>query len=223
MNAAKFGVITLIVLCNAAATNAAIIAYHQKLNHPRRGRADGQGFTAPETQLNNFEWNSYQYFVRATAGERLSAVDVFIQGEFHQRWADIDFDGIPDPTPVGLPANSRGDAHLTPIAGALIGSAPEEDNSGMGSPLENPPPGVQWGVGTYLSGAWGVPGGDATEIAIAQLVLPWGKVSDFDLRVIVANDQGAPFTFRTLDFVPEPTSLMLLSLGLIRFGIWRYR
>ena len=74
-----------------------------------------------------------------TAGEQIQAVDVRVNGTLHQRWTDVDFDGIPDPTPTGNASDGRGDSHLTSPGNARFALGASENNSGSGSPLADVP------------------------------------------------------------------------------------
>ena len=74
------------------------------------------GFNAPDAALTGF--TAYQLSVSTDDGSVISAVDVSIAGQLHQRWSDVDFDFVPDPSPNGPPANGRGDSHLTLLQGA---------------------------------------------------------------------------------------------------------
>ena len=217
---------SMAILGLAVTADAAIILDITKIAGPRPSDGD---FNAPEDGLNGQDWTAWQLSVSATEGEQISAVDVLIQGDLLQRWSDVNFDGIADPSPVGPPSNGRGDSHLTPLTGALIGSAPTEDNTGAGSPIADAPPGLVRGLGTSLSGAWGIPGGNASQVDLAYFVIPSGSVGTprfpkLNIRALIANDAGAPVELGTFDiFIPEPVSISLFGLGLAGLGSVRRR
>ena len=166
-------------------------------------------FSAPEAGLTGF--SAYQVDVASTAGELITAVDVAFSGPLHQRWVDADFEFVPnDPTPNGPVADGRGDSHLTMIAGALVGSAASEDNSGTGSPLVSNAS-LGYGLGSFLTGAWGIPGEAQSTLAnIAYLVIPEGQLVNYDFAV--STSQGT-FNSAGVIPVPEPGAIALLVLG----------
>ncbi len=168
-------------------------------------------FSAPDAALTGF--TSYQVNAVTTAGELISAVDVNFTGTFHQRWADLDFGGVADdPSPVGQASNTRGDSHLTLVAGALIGSAPSEDNSLSGSPLPITST-AGYGLGTFMRGAWGIPGASQTTSATLGLsVQPIGSMNL--LSYSIATNQGT-FTGEAVVGIPEPSTFALAGLSLI--------
>ncbi len=144
-------------------------------------------FTAPESAL-GAPWVGYELSLQSTAGEIIAAVDVTINGQLHQRWSDIDFDTIPDPSPNSANV-SQGDSHLSAIPGALFASGPVEDNPGTGSPLTSGS--FLYGVGTYLRGAWGIrAASQTTSASLAYIVIPSGSLHLLDVRVRAANSAG---------------------------------
>ena len=167
-----FALILTFISLRASIANAGILWSVSEV--ARAGSGFPGEFIFPETGLNEFlGWRSFQIDVRTDNGDVITAVDVRFRGAFHQRRVDTDFDGVPDaPTPVGSPANSRGDSHLTPAAGALVGSAPTEDSNGHPN-FTSPLPGDAYGVGTFMAGAWGIPGANQTDrTPLAYVVLP---------------------------------------------------
>jgi hypothetical protein len=135
----------------ATPVNSAVLGYAYEVKRP----AD-YPFLAPEAALGS-PWVAYQLTLQTTAGELIGAVDISITGNaLHQRWAEMDFDGVTDPSPQN-PATSdgRGDSHLTAPAGSPFGFGPTETNTKTGSPLPGVPHSIEYGVGN-LSGAWGI-------------------------------------------------------------------
>lgn len=202
-----FGVCALL----ATAANAGIVGSATVVAPP---------FAAPDAALTGFV--AYQLSIATDDGSLISAVDVSMLGKFHQRWSDTDFDGIPNPSPNGPASNGRGDTHLTLISGALVGSAPTENNNIFPSPL---PDGVfDYGVGTILGGAWGIPGPSQTTGAnLAYIVIPEGSIPTMSINVQVATSNGT-FPLDLGDFfvlVPEPSSMIMAGMGLIGLAFRR--
>lgn len=159
---------------------------------------------------------AYQLSVATDDGSSISAVDVFIGGDLHQAWSDTNFDFVADPTPVGPPANGRGDSHLTPVQGALVGSAYTEDSDGTTSPLIDLGAGRDYGQGNFLRGAWGIPGASQTDnTPIAYIVIPEGSEFSTEVRIDVAGSAGGG-ALTSADFfpqIPEPTTAVLALFG----------
>lgn len=172
------------------------------------------GFGAPDTSLEGF--SSFAVTVSSTAGENITAIDASFTGPLHQRWADINFDGTSDQSPQGpLANNNRADSSLTPIAGAVIASAPTEDNNIGPSPLPDSfqpfVGGFDYGIGSSLSGAWGIDGRVQGESAdVAYLVIPNGQSVRYS--ILVATSDGRVDLTGTIE-VPEPASLALIGVG----------
>ena len=135
------------VLFGSAMANAGVIGFATPL---------APAFTAPDTGLNAFAWESFQLTVQTDNGDLITAIDMFVAGSLHQRWADTTFDGVTNPSPNGPASNTRGDSHATPIVGALTGAASAEDNLVDGPLVDTFVPfvgGFDWGIGSFLSGA----------------------------------------------------------------------
>lgn len=201
-----------VTICLTSAAHAGLVVNIVKV-------VDGAGFGNPEAALNGY--SSYAVTLSTDAGEVISAIDAAFTGPLHQRWTDQNFDNAADPTPQGpLAGNNRGDTSMTPIAGALIGAAPAEDNSGAGSPLAGAPPATVYGHGTFLTGAWGIDGAAQSANAdVAYLVIPDGQAVDYALAVS-GNSGGQAITFPTVqgqvgNVIPEPTTFALAGLGMI--------
>lgn len=147
----------------------------------------GVPFTSPDAAL-PAPWVSYALGLRSTAGELLSAFDFTLSHpQLHQRWIG-DGDGGFTPT-ANETSLSNGDSHLRAGTGALFGSGPTEDNSGVGSPLADTGFG-DYGLGTSMSGAWGIPI-DSTTPMLAYIVIPAGTEHLLDIRAKAANRGGS--------------------------------
>ena len=180
-------VIVLAIICIAAlesGSNAAVVTVISLVSDP-----PGTPFLAPEAALDS-SWASYQLILQSTAGEQIQAVDVRVSGTLHQRWTDVDLDGVPDPTPTGSVSDGRGDSHLTSPSNALFGLGPLENNSGGGSPLPSVPGVTAYGVGSVLRAAWAYNGIPTTNAQIAYVVIPRNSLSQLKYTVYAANPVG---------------------------------
>ncbi|MCA9235691.1 MAG: hypothetical protein KDA44_09470 [Planctomycetales bacterium] len=154
-------------------------------------------FLASEAALTGF--TAYQLDISTDDGALISAVDVSLVGPFHQRYSS---DVGSEPTPSGVPSDGRGDSHLPSGVGALIASGPSENNGLCYSPM--PCSSIfDYGIGTYLCGAWEVPASGQTDTAsVAYLVVPDGK--EHFVRGIVEFTTPTG-TYRVhVALVPEP-------------------
>lgn len=174
-------------------------------------------FGAPDAALTGF--TAYQVDAATNDAALISAVDLSFAGQMHQRWSDTNFDGTPDPTPQGPASNGRGDSHMTPIAGALIGSAPTENNNIFPSPLADTAT-FDYGIGNSLTGAWGIPGPSQTANAsLGYVVIPDGLA--VTLTWAIATSNGTFNGSTLIPGVPEPSSLALGGLSLIGLAFRR--
>lgn len=195
---ASFGGLSACVLTFAAtaSASAAIIGTATKVRNP-----PATPFTAPDAAL-GAPWVGYELGVHSTAGEIIAAMNVSISGPLHQRWNDADLDGVFEST-TGSLNKTNGDSHLHVTSGLLIVSS-SENNPGTGSPLPSTAS-AQYGVGTYLEGAWGVPGSSqSTSADLAYLVIPEDRVHDLRIDVQVANPSGDIIArLSETDFFPD--------------------
>jgi hypothetical protein len=179
---------------SAVPASAAIIGSVTSIKDP----ANGLPFGPPSADgALGSEWVSYKLAIQATAGELIQAVQVSITGQLHQKWMDLAAGGAY--LPSGNSSNMTGaDSHLL-APGGLFGSGPSEDNPGTGSPLSAAnDASTKWGVGTFLKGAWSVPGSAVSSLDLGYLVLPRGnpnfaidvKVADPNANTIVTLHSG---------------------------------
>ena len=203
--------LTVIALAPSAASSADMLVPPFGANIS--GGPSGGAFSAPDEGLNGTGWSSWYLVLGTDDGAVITALDIRLEGPLHQRWADTDFDGIPEPTPLGPGPNTRGDSHLVLTAGALIGSAPEEDNNAhpdITSPL--PDGAFDYGVGTFMAGAWGIPGASQTTTTpIAMITIPPRQNVNliYDVSTSTGRFTGAMPVF----YPPEPATVMMLSCG----------
>jgi hypothetical protein len=188
-------------------------------------------FLSPEQNLKGF--CACQIDMHTTDGSLITALDVDFEGRFHQRWVDPDLDGF-DPTPRGASFDRRGDSHLTPVPGALTGIPPvDENNNQFSSPLPDSAE-FDYGVGTFLRGAWGIPrASQSTTASVAYLVMPRDNRNlYFGLDYAVATSSGVfngsyghrlDIDLEEVLCIPEPTTLAICSLGLLLLTTRRTR
>lgn len=144
-------------------------------------------FTTPDSGLTGF--TGYVLSLMTDDRALISGIDLTITGSLHQRWS---FDAeteeiIKTPTGVSL---TNGDSHLTPVVGALFAVWPTEDNTGTGSPLADSFT-RDYGLGTTLRGAWGIPGASQTNKAgLAYVVIPNGSEANLRISGQVATQSG---------------------------------
>ncbi len=163
-------------------------------------------FAPPDANLTGQGWKGIVLSVMTDDNSVISAVDVNITGALHQRWnLNTDTETF-DPTPSS--ANiTNGDSKLNPISGALVGSALTEDNSGAGSPLPDTAT-RNYGVGTFLRGAWGIPGPQQTNKAnLAYIVVREAEIPNLRISALVATSTG---TYAE-NFGTSPPPLSVLS------------
>jgi hypothetical protein len=182
----------------------------------------GLPFSAPDGDLSS-PWVAYSLSLQSTTSTKIAALDVRIKGPLHQRWVYNDSTATFDPTPNGVEMSS-GDSHLlAPVNNTLLVIGPSEDNSGVGSPLADTAS-SDYGIGSMLHGVWGyVSASHSTSHTFAYIVVPRGQLSALDIEVQSASGAGEIFnTLTERDFfpnVPEPTSSVLLGVGLIIGGL----
>lgn len=142
-------------------------------------------------------------------GSAISAVDVNITGQLHQRWGFEPDAEVLLPTPNSL-NTTNGDSHLMPVVGALVGSELREDNNLSGSPLTSTAT-RRYGYGSFLRGAWGIPGASQTNKAnLAYIVIPEASVPSLQVNGQVATTNGT-FSFTKAIFADQPPLPAILT------------
>jgi len=210
----------------------------------------------------NTLWVSYALGVKddaasTSAGERVGGFNIVLastgpNGGFHQRWTSLDQVTYTGATPNDTTGNiTNGDTHLLMPSTAIVGSAPSENRIAKGSDGDTTTPGFvtahrgqvrdvddnavrNYGIGTSLTGAWGLLPADQNAqtpgnvVNFGYIVIPRGI--DPNTTVITASFQrttgganptnvGQPIVFTQNDFfppsVPEPATLSLIGLALV--------
>jgi hypothetical protein len=171
----------VVALAVSSAAQAAILG-----TATLKGNPPGVAFTSPDQAL-AAPWQSYALDLASNAGELIGGIDVVISGQLHQRWTFDEDAGAFIAT--GNSANTtNGDSHLRAVTGAIFGAGPTEDNPGTGSPLANTAT-AQYGVGTSLSGAWGITAAASTA-SLAYIVIPANSIPTLNIAVKVADPGG---------------------------------
>ncbi len=195
------------------AAEAAVIGTATLIKDP----AHGIPFAAPDAAL-GAPWVSYELGLASNAGELIGAVNVLIHGPLHQRWVFNEDTGVFDSTHNST-NRSNGDSHVHNVSGLLFYTGPNEDNSGVGSPLADTP-NYDYGVGTFLTDVWGITG-PTTTASLAYVVFPADKKYDFDISVQVADPNGNIIdALDETDFfpTPEPTTWSMIGTALACFA-----
>ena len=181
---------TRIAICALTALHVNVVIPHSEAGIIFHATDVTSSFIGSGADLTGY--TAWQIDVSTDNGDLITAVDIAFGGPFHQR-IDVGFDGVLGTTPTGVAANGRGDSHLTPGADALFAVNAAEDFNVTSSPL---PPGdagtASFGVGSYLYGAWGIPGDlQSTRTSLAYLVLPDGAIDSLVYDLSIATRSGA--------------------------------
>src|SRR5262245_53907151 len=225
----------LVLLC-AAVSQAAIIGSVIKQVNPGNQNAPYNGFTrnqttnpaptgpfAADTAVKSAPiadtWVGYVLVVTATAGEKISGLDVSLTttlaatNAFHQAWTPNEEDPAnPIPTPSGT-SIINGDSHLMPGNVVVVASAENRFTSG-GPAYASPDTATKvYGVGSSLTGVWGYDHAQQAAqqnnvpVNFAYIVIPRGFESNTVIEVEAAgNDaQGVP--------LPQNVVLTTASFG----------
>jgi hypothetical protein len=139
-----------------------------------------------------------------------------IFGPVHQRWGDVDFDDVGDPSPKStvLGTNTTNplnhDSHWFQNTTIAEPDAPTENNVAVGAFADEVgPPVVDWGTSDRMTYAFGLdPVSQTTSVILAYLVIPDGQT--VDIRGAVTT-LGNPTPY--LIGFPEPASMGLFGLG----------
>ena len=168
-------------------------------------------YGTPYEDLNGTGWSSYQVHIATDDEMPITAVDVRFEGQFHQQWI---YAFHLQSTPVASLRHLLADSHLAPVSGALT-ILPSEDNNvaGISSPLPDVPLTVDYGVGTFLSAAWGIPGAiQSARTPIALVVIPDDSPATFIYDVAT---QSGRFSGTSRVPVPESRSVVLAVAYLV--------
>lgn len=248
MNRTEALIIVTLFASMFAFADGAIVGVVEKRVNPGGTTAPYDGFAASafttDTQLNSGSlaqsWVSYALGVQATAGEKISALDVSITTPmtsttgFHQRWTyDEDLE-----TYIATPSSTNvtnGDSHLV-VGGSIVSETPTENRNTSGGPARAT--GAEYGIGTSLSGAWGYNASEQSSQSgtqrFAYLTIPRGSETAVTITAnVAANDSsGNPIPGSSPSFIgfgPPPPSVAWdgSTLGLtfgsegdrVRFGI----
>ncbi len=216
LNLQLIAVLAVVLLCSTVA-QAGVIGVATLVAPPFVADADGQTLTDPT-------WVAYQLSLVTDDGSNITAIDVSqgagrgIFATFHQQ--QLLFPAAAD-TPNGAPNTLQSDSHLTPITGALTGEASAEDNNGVNASNMVDNPFFNYGTGTFLTGAWGIPGPSQSDTAqLAYIVIPVGSEPSINIQISVASANGTFVLDESAFFIPEPASMSLagLALGAIFLG-----
>ncbi len=168
-------------------------------------------FASPDAALTGQGWKGIVLSVMTDDGSPISAVDVNITAGLHQRWNFNSDTEVFDPTPSSTNI-TNGDSKLSVPSGALIGSSPSEDNSGTGSPLADTAT-RDYGVGTFLKGAWGIAGPNQTNKAsLAYIVVRENEIPNVVVNAQIATPNGTfsinQSGFPDLGVLPPPPAVL---------------
>lgn len=159
-------------------------------------------FSSPDAALTGH--TGYILSLQTDDGSLISAVDVNITGQLHQRWNFSADDEVFVGTPSSLNI-TNGDSHLLIPANGLIASTPTENNNVSPSPLADTAT-RDYGYGSFLKGAWGVPGTSQTnKLDFAYIVVPNDSVPQISIAGLAATSNGTfPFSHRQIIPLPPP-------------------
>jgi hypothetical protein len=200
----------LVSTASAALTTSVTLSRNPTGNPPVNFATDTGLNSAP-----NNGWVSYVLGVSNSSGV-ITGIDATISGNMFQRWSITESDegDVITPSPA-ITGTTNGDSHLLPVPTALVGRAFSENNN-VNNGLQAFPSDTatrDYGIGSSLSGAWGIPGADQTSaINFAYVVIPKSAIggggilgpiiTGLDLTVHVGLPGGQFATLTTDDFFP---------------------
>ena len=144
-------------------------------------------------------WVSYLLGAQTDDGSKIAGFDVTINGVMNQRWNfDVDNEVF-----VASPSSTNatnGDTHLMPIGSSIIFVPPSENNNQPSAVPTAPDTAARdYGVGTNLRGAWGIPEIDQLgAMNFAYLVVPKGMEPQIQLHIELSTSPDQPIPLVTL-------------------------
>lgn len=145
-------------------------------------------------------WVSYILGAQTDDGSTISGFDVTITGAVNQRW-NFDLDNEVFVQSASSTNATNGDSHLMIPATAIV-FVPATENNNQPSPLPiAPDTGTRdYGIGTLLRGAWGIPGAEqSTSANFAYLVVPKGMEPEIDIHIELSTSPDQPIPLVVLD------------------------
>lgn len=148
-------------------------------------------------------WAGYLLSATSLDGAKFSAVDVKLQGNFHQYWGFSEDAGEALAT-VQSASRSGVDTHLLPAADAIL--LADQFGEDLGPERNTTSGGGVYGVGESIKGVWGIPGGSqATTLDLAYIVAPEGfSLEQLKYSIDLARTEGGVANLRNGFAIPEP-------------------
>ncbi len=166
-------------------------------------RLDSLNSATQPLSITQAGWAGYLLSATSLNGAKFSAVDLKLQGVFHQYWGFSEDAGEALATVQGA-SRSGVDTHLLPAADAIpITNQFAED---LGPERNTTAGGSVYGVGNAIQGVWGIPGASQTEtLDLAYIVAPEGfSLDQLQYSIDLARTEGGVVNFRNGFAMPEP-------------------